>query len=460
MNNDFDPYQMVHYVIDLVEKHDNSIQCCEAYLGKDMYLNIDVEENAIKYSREGLERGISVRVFDRKGRCGFSFTNRMDKNNLEEIVQKALQLMKGATPDAEFHDLPPQVESYPKIKQLCDAKIKAMKIDDASHHIIDAIEVCKNDETAISQSAYFKSNYSQIFILNSNGVEVNYKETSCSISSNMIAKDKTTNETSFGQEWQVERNLNDLNAQEVAQNALEIAKNNLNRKKIKNMNVPLVLTPRGAISLILRPISLAIDAENFQFNRSFLIGHKGKKIGSKLLTIEDNGLIDGAIGSSISDDEGTPCQNKTIIKEGMFLENGLIHNSYTAAKEGVKSTGNAVRTSYASSPGIGVTNFSLKLGSSAKEEIIRDIKKGILLDYTGDSPNISTGDFSGLILQGNLIEDGKILYALNETMLANHLLELFSNITAISEESKTYGRFTAPFVKIENANIIGSAPKK
>ena len=78
-----------------------------------------------------------------------------------------------------------------------------------------------------------------------------------------------------------------------------------------------------------------------------------------------------------------------------------------------------------------------------------------MLDYTGDSPNISTGDFSGLILQGNLIENGEIKHPLNETMLAINLLDLFMNIDAVSKEFKIYGSSQAPYVRVKDVQIVG-----
>jgi PmbA protein len=79
-----------------------------------------------------------------------------------------------------------------------------------------------------------------------------------------------------------------------------------------------------------------------------------------------------------------------------------------------------------------------------------------LFDYTGDSPNIATGDFSGLILHGNLIKNGEIKEPLNETMVGINLLDLFKNIDAVSREFKTYGSLQAPYVRVKDVQIIGA----
>jgi len=438
-----------------VQKDNSKLKCTDIYFEKTNYINIEIEENSIKNSETGEDNGLSIRVINKKGSLGFAYSNKLEKITLEKMCKTAIKMMNMATPDPDFKDLPYSFKNYPIVNGLYDKKIKYLEIEDCIHYVEDLIKVCKEDKMAISQSGNFASGYSKIFIFNSNDLSVFRKETSCLISSNIIIKDKVSKETSSSYERQIERSLNKLNAINVANLALEDAKRNLNRKKIRNMKGPVILTPKGVISLILRPIAAAVNGETFQYKRSFLVDKRGEKIGSDNLNIEDNGLIPGAAGSQIFDDEGVPCKNKKILENGNFLKEGLLHNSYTAGKEGVESTGNASRGSYISVPSIGITNFIMNPGDINLKEIIRDIKKGIILNYTGDSPNISTGDFSGLILHGNLIKDGEIKEPLNETMIGINLLDLFQKIDAVSKEYRVYGAFQAPWVRIKSANIIG-----
>ncbi|MFX1447686.1 MAG: TldD/PmbA family protein, partial [Promethearchaeota archaeon] len=382
--------------------------------------------------------------------------NKLNKKVIEKIVTNAIKMMNTGTPDPNFKNLPEEYKKYPKIEDIFDESIKSLTIEDSVELIKDLIKICKDDDQAISQSGDFTANYNMSYIFNSNGVEAYGEETMFSITSNIIVKDKLTGETSNGYEYQIKRNLTDINGAITASEALKNAKKNLNRTKIKTQKMPVILTPKGTINLILNPIASAINAEFYQYKRSFLVDKREKKIGSELLNVEDNALIDGAVGSSAFDGEGVPCKNKRIIKSGIFLKSGLLHNSYTAGKEGVESTGNASRRSFSSIPSIGISNLILKPGLVPQEEIIKDVKEGILLNSTADSPNIATGDFSGLISQGNLIIDGEVKQALNETMFGINLLDLFRNIEAISKEFKVYGSYYAPFVKVNNVQIIGA----
>ncbi|MFX1503342.1 MAG: TldD/PmbA family protein [Promethearchaeota archaeon] len=455
--HDSDIFSLAEYCLRFVDKKNSETKCMEVFLEKGKYINIEIEENSIKNSEIGEDNGISIRVINTNGSLGFAYTNKIDRISIERMCTTAIKMMKVGTPDPDFKNIPNPYKSYPLVKGLFDKNIKNLQIEDSINYINDLIKVCEDDEMAISQSGNFTSGYSKTYIFNSNGLNVSKKDTICLVSSNIIVKDKTSKEISSGYESQEERNLDKLNAMNVAKLALEDAKRNLNRKKIKNVKVPVILTPKGTIKLILRPIAAAVNGNIFQYKRSFLVGKRGTNIGSEYLNIEDNGLIDGAAGSNIFDDEGVPYRDKKIIEKGIFLKTGLLHNSYTAGKEGVESTGNASRSSYISIPAIGITNFIMKTGDMTLEEIIKDIKEGVVLDYTGDSPNITTGDFSGLILHGNLIKNGEIKEPLNETMIGINLLDLFQNIDAVSKDYKVYGAFKAPYVRIKSVNVIGGA---
>lgn len=451
-----DIFSLASYGLTLAQKGNVNLKDAEIFFSKSNYITIEIEENSVKNSEIGSDHGVSIRVIDKKGSLGFAFTNKLTKKSIDMITTTALKMMNAGTADVDYKRLPDSYKNYPDVNGLFNNDLKNLEIEDTLGYAEDLIKVCKNDDLAISQSAGFQSNYAKHFIFNSNGLEIQGKHTICSISSNIIVKDKVSGETSFGQDWQSERDLTNIDATLIAENALADAKKNLNRIKIKSMKAPLILTPNGTISLLLSSIISAINAETFQYKRSFLEGKRGEQIGSEHLSIEDNALLDGAAGSNIFDGEGVPCQNKKILERGVFLQTGLLHNSYTAGKEGIESTGNAVRSSYSSIPSIGSTNFILKTGDFSKDEMIHDIKEGIILDYTGDSPNVATGDFSGLILHGNMIKNGEVKDPLNETMFGINLLDLFKQIDAVSKEYKVYGGYQAPYVRINDVNIIGA----
>ncbi len=459
MEEDSIVYSLAEAGIKKLCNFNSDIKCAEIFINQSKYVNIEVEENSIKHSEVGTDEGISVRTINQKGSLGFSYSNCLSKEALNKIISTSVKLMKNGTSDIDFRDLPTQYETYPKINNLYDEEIANLPVEEVvkAFKVTEILEVCESDDAAISQSADFSTDYLKTYIFNTNGVEISGKSTSCSVTSNMILFDKFSKTSAFGFDYQVERELIRLEPLKVAQNALESGKRNLKRKKVSNMTVPLILTPKGVINLILRPLSDAINAETYQYKRSFLVDKLGEKIGSSHLNIRDDALIEGGAGSSEFDAEGVPCKNKLLIDNGTLLNTGLLHNSYTAGKDGVLSTGNATRSSYQSTPSIGITNLILKPGNTTLNEIITSVKEGIILDYTGDRPNVATGDFSGLILHGNYVCNGEIKESLNETMLGINLMQLYNDIEMVSKECKTYGPYRAPYIKISKANVIGSS---
>ena len=81
------------------------------------------------------------------------------------------------------------------------------------------------------------------------------------------------------------------------------------------------------------------------------------------------------------------------------------------------------------------------------------MRRGILLKYTGDQPNLANGEFSGLILSGFLIENGEITKGLKQTMCGIHILDLLKNIDAIGDDLRDVGGILAPSIRVKQAMI-------
>jgi PmbA protein len=446
-------FEYGEYGLKIAENLKN-IKCCELFFQKTKSYEIGLEKNSIKDCDISENFGFSTRVFDERGSLGFSYSNNVSKKNIEKTISTAVKMMKAGSPNSEFKDIAQPAKSYPNVSGLFDKTTKNLNLEKPFELIEEMIKISSDDKHVITHSGEFSLSYSKYLIFNTNGVEAHSKETAVSLSSSIVVKNQNNNETGNGYHWQVERNYEKLNASEVVLKALEMAKTNLNRITADTMKAPLILTPKGVITLILNSIASATNAEAFQYNRSFLVGKLNQSIGTDLLNIEDNGLINGATGSSSFDAEGVPCQNKKIIDNGTFLT--LLHNTYTAGKDDVESTGNAQRNSFYSTPYIGAKNLMFKPGDFSREELFEDIKLGIILDATADSPNLATGDFSGLIMNGNIIRNGEIQESLNETMIGINLLDLFNRIERVSKDYEVYGSRTAAYVKISSVQISGS----
>ena len=104
---------------------------------------------------------------------------------------------------------------------------------------------------------------------------------------------------------------------------------------------------------------------------------------------------------------------------------------------------------------IGPTNFYLKAGAYAPEEIIGSIKSGLyVVEAIGFGVNTVTGDYSrGAV--GIWIENGKFTYPVQEVTIASNLRDMLKNMEMIGNDVTFVGAIAAPTLKISKMVISG-----
>jgi PmbA protein len=92
-------------------------------------------------------------------------------------------------------------------------------------------------------------------------------------------------------------------------------------------------------------------------------------------------------------------------------------------------------------------------GSQRLDSIIKDIKKGMLVTrFSGNVSSVS-GDFSGVVKGGFLIENGEKKHAVKETLIAGNVYRNLNDIQAISKERKMIGTMLLPYLCVQNLSI-------
>ncbi len=170
------------------------------------------------------------------------------------------------------------------------------------------------------------------------------------------------------------------------------------------------------------------------------------------VTVVDDGLRPGGLGSSPFDDEGVASRRTTIVEDGVLRS--YLLNSYSARKLGLTTTGNASR-GLAGSPGIGPGNFMLQPGDASPEDIIASVDRGLYVtELIGHGVNLVTGDYSrGAV--GLWIEKGELTYAVSEVTIGGNLKEMFKQIDMIGSDLDYRSVFVAPTLKIRRMTVAG-----
>jgi PmbA protein len=211
--------------------------------------------------------------------------------------------------------------------------------------------------------------------------------------------------------------------------------------------MPVVLGPNAAYELICE-VGDAAEADGIQRGRSVFAGRLGRRIGSPLLTLTDDGLIPAGVYSADRDGEGAPRRRVQICREGVLT--GLLHSSYTAHKAGVPNTGHADRGG-----GISPTQLQLARGSRSAAQIIADVGRGLYVEHVDLDPDTASGQISATADYALRIENGRLTRPVRNTMLAGDLFEWLAALDAVSSDFRAEPGLAMPTVRLADVQVVG-----
>jgi len=144
----------------------------------------------------------------------------------------------------------------------------------------------------------------------------------------------------------------------------------------------------------------------------------------------------GGFASSPFDSEGVATYSKNVIDGGTLTT--LLHNLKTAEKDGVKSTGNASKSSFKSPVGISPSNFYLKPGDKDIDQLLASVGEGLFVTevqglHSGANP--VSGDFS-LSAKGYRISGGKKAEPVEQVTIAGNFYEMLNDIEQVGNDLK------------------------
>ena len=220
-----------------------------------------------------------------------------------------------------------------------------------------------------------------------------------------------------------------------------------------------VVFRRDAVRSLLSTFCGVFSADNAQKDLSLLKGREGEKIAAECVTLVDDPHMAGSVSSTPFDGEGVPTRRKELISGGVLTT--LMHNLKTAKKQGVSSTGNAARASYASAVGIAPTNFYIAPGSASFEEVLAQAGEGVVvtqLQGLHAGANAISGDFS-LGAKGYRIRGGKLDRAVKQFTVAGNFYQLLKDVETVGADLE-FGmpgaaRIGAPSLLVKGLTIAG-----
>jgi PmbA protein len=402
--------------------------------------NIEIRDQNIDTLKESNRAGLTIDLYVDK-KYSSNSTNRLKKEDLFKFVDDNVAATRFLAED-EFRILPDPALYYkgngpdlnvfdPKMDQV-EAKTK---IDLAMNALNEAY---KKDERIVSVTSDYGDGISNEIMITSNGFKGDQKNTWVSMSVSVSLKTDTGRPVDY---W-YENNIfaDKLIKKDIGKKALEKAIQKINPSKIASGKYTVVIDNRVSANL-LYPVFNALNGYSLYQKQSFLVDKIGKPVASPLLSVVDDPFVPSGPASRLYDSEGLALVKRPVIENGV-LKTYYIDTYYGRKLKMDPTSGDS-------------TNFIFTLGKRNREQMIADVKKGVLITgFIGGNCNGTTGDFSYGI-EGFVIENGKLGHPINEMNITGNMTDFWFNLAEMGNDIRESDSIRIPSIMLKNVDLSG-----
>ena len=391
---------------------------------------VQFEANRLKHLQTKQKTNVALRII-KQGKIGYASSTELDDGH--DLVSGAVATAQFGMP-AEFQL--PSPSAYPRV-EVFDTEIESVSIE-AMIRLGEELVTAVTDHTpGIICEAGVTKGVISVRLINSRGGQVNYRKSFFSLG----VEGSLINDTDMLFVGESESSCHPLSESkaviEVVLKQLELAKS---RALVPSRSLPVVFTPHGVASALILPLVAAFNGKTVLEGASPIGNRLGQKVFDRKLSLWDDPTMVYRPGSRPGDDEGIPSQSTPLVEQGTVAN--FLYDLQTAALAHTRSTGNGNR-SHGGLPTPSPSAFIIAPGSTTFAEMVQDIREGLVIEQLmgAGQGNILGGDFSGNVLLGYKVENGKIVGRVKDTMVSGNVYQVLKEITAIGSDARWVGSF-------------------
>ena len=408
----------------------------EIFVEKKNNCGLYMIDGKIESSLSGRDFGIGIRIF-KDLYSVYGYTNDMTEENLLKTARKIAKAVKGTRADITINLLKQDIENYNKIEIYPETVLKKNKIDIMRR----GYTAAKEYDSEISQVRVSYSDSKQnILVANSEGIWAEDERVRGRIRIESVASNGTEMQTgsmgpgaSKGFEF-----FEKMDVESYGREASRIAKTILHADYSPSGKMPVIIDNGFGGVIFHEACGHGLEATSVAKGNSVFAGKIGEMIASPVVSAVDDGTIPNEWGTINIDDEGTPSRRNLLIENGILK--GYMVDKLNGRRMGMASTGSGRRESYKYAPTSRMTNTFILNGKSSLDEMISSVEKGIYAKYMGGgSVNPATGNFNFAVMEGYLIENGKITSPVRGATLIGTGSEILKKIEMVGN-NLAYGQ--------------------
>jgi len=430
------------FVLDQAKKL--GAQSSSVRIATERSVQVEVRTGQIDKLQESVAQSLSLGLYV-DGKYSSHSTQKLDRPALTSFIEEAVALTRYLTADP-FRCLPEpelsKLETGIDLKSV-DPRYQTLEMPQriALAKAAEAAARAATGGACLSSSAGYGDSHVQVSALNSNGFRGEHEATGFNLSADATVKDGDKGRPEDYAYGSV-RHFADLPLPEqLGREAAERALAKRGQTKLPSGAYDLLIENRVAGQL-LRGLLDPMGAASLQQKSSWLDGKLGKKIASEKLTLVDDPFLPKGLGSRRFDGDALGLRRRVLV-EGGILKAYLVDN-YFGRKLKLTPTGG------------GITNLTLPGGEGNLEALLKNLNRGILVQgFIGGNYNGTTGDFSYGIM-GQLVENGRIVKAVNEMNLTGNMLDLWSRLEGTGADLNVNSSLRLPSLLFRGLELSGS----
>ena len=383
--------------------------------------------------------GWGVRAFV-DGAWGYASGTSAKSSDLVAAAKKATAIARAdaaaGVPKTKLRGIPSGSKTYKAALRIEPADIGGEEKVALARELCNAMA---GDRIA-STSAFFNEAEQRCELANTAGARVAWREVRVRLGGQVIAQEGDRQEMAVeikdaGAGWEFIKTIDPVAfGQEMGREA---------RERLKAIKPPgglqtVILDPDAAGLLAHEVMGHASEGDEIVKQRSFLSKVVGKRVGSQLVTMYDDGTLPGGHGTIPVDSEGTPAHKTTIIDRGVY--HGYMQSLETAGSLKVKPTGNGRAQDFGRRVWVRMTNTYFAPGTDSKDGIVEDTKDGILTKgWISGMEDIVGGGFQAVTQSGFLVKNGELADRVRGMTLTGKALAILKSVDRVSKEFTTQG---------------------
>ena len=403
----------------------------DALYAEDESLSVDVFEGRVKNLERSDSAGVGIRVLV-DGRPGYSFTERLSLEAIDRAARDAVDLSRFT--EAIPVDLPGNPPHSALDLGIWSESVRDFSPDAMIALLLEAEGAARAADPRIENVPHLgcSRSVSRSVLGNSRGLLHERRGGTVSMGVGVVAREGSVSK--MGWDGLVLRANGGFDPSRLARTACERATSLLGASPIAPGTIP-VLFDRHVAGSFLSLFLGSFLADSVQKGQSRLAGRIGERVAAPGFHLRTEPHLRGMSGTRAVDGEGVATSPRSLVEDGVLL--GFLHNLETAARDGIRPTGDASR-GYSGRVGASFGNAVVPLAGGrshtellgAHPRLLHVVKLDGSSGCNGVSGEISIG------VQGFLVENGTPVRAVDRVTLSGNFFDLLRNIEAIGDSWK------------------------